>query len=143
MLLVRHLLKSFLRSIAEFLKEYGYYKTDSVKLASVLLTDNLSNDSVNVAKATNPAIKTYTYVSVQKQLVRKVDGIIETAKNAVIDIIIPLIGILALFVGFLSIAEKAGGVRLLSKIIWPFFSKIFPDVPKGHPPPAHDDELFC
>ena len=122
---------------AEFLKEYGYYKTDSVKTASVLLTDNLSNDSVNTAKASNPAIKTYTYVSVQKQLVRKVDGIIETAKNAVIDIIIPLIGILALFMGFLSIAEKAGGVRLLSKFIWPFFSKIFPDVPKGHPATGH------
>jgi spore maturation protein SpmA/spore maturation protein SpmB len=70
-------------------------------------------------------------------LVRKVDGIIETAKNTVVDIIIPLIGILALFMGFLSIAEKAGGVRLLSKIIWPFFSRIFPDIPKGHPATGH------
>ena len=73
--------------------------------------------------AANPVIKVYTYVSVQKKFVRNVDGIIETAKNAVIDIIIPLIGILALFMGFLNIAEKAGGVRLLSRIIWPFFSK--------------------
>lgn len=121
----------------EFLKEYGYYRVDSANKATVLLTDNLSHDSVDVVKAANPAIKTYTYVSVQKQLVRKVDGIIETAKNAVIDIIIPLIGILALFMGFLSIAEKAGGVRLLSKIIWPFFSKIFPDIPKGHPATGH------
>jgi spore maturation protein SpmA/spore maturation protein SpmB len=39
--------------------------------------------------------------------------------------------------GFLSIAEKAGGVRLLSKIIWPFFSRIFPDIPKGHPATGH------
>lgn len=122
---------------AEFLKEYGYYRTDSVKMASVLLTDNLSHDSVNIIKVSNPAINTYTYEYVQKKLVRKVDGIIETAKNAVIDIIIPLIGILALFMGFLSIAEKAGGVRLLSKIIWPFFSRIFPDIPKGHPATGH------
>ena len=122
---------------ADFLKEYGYYKVDSINKASVLLTGNLAADSVNLIKGLNPSIKTFTYVSVQKKLVRKVDGIIETAKNAVVDIIIPLIGILALFMGFLSIAEKAGGVRLLSKIIWPFFSKIFPEVPKGHPATGH------
>ena len=73
----------------------------------------------------------------KKDLERKVDGIIETAKNAVIDIIIPLIGIMALFMGFLSIAERAGGVRLLSRLIWPFFSKIFPDLPKNHPAMGH------
>ena len=121
----------------DFLKEYGYYKTDSPNKASVLLTDNTIGDSVNVVKAANPDLKVYSYVSVQKKFVRNVDGIIETAKNAVIDIIMPLIGILALFMGFLNIAEKAGGVRLLSRIIWPFFSKIFPDIPKDHPATGH------
>lgn len=122
---------------ADFLKEYGYFRVDSAKKATVLLTDNINADSVAIVSAANPAIKTFTYLSIQKKLVRKVDGIIETAKNAVVDIIIPLIGILALFMGFLSIAEKAGGVRVLSKIIWPFFSKIFPDIPKGHPATGH------
>ena len=122
---------------ADFLKEYGYHKTDSVKQATVLLTDNLAADSVKIINAYNPALKTFTYISVQKKLVRKVDGIIETAKNSVMDIILPLIGILALFMGFLNIAERAGGIRVLSKIIWPFFSKIFPDIPKGHPATGH------
>ncbi len=122
---------------ADLLKEYGYYKADTLPKATVLLTDNMAHDSVNLIKAAKSSIKTYTYVSVQKKFVRKVDGVIETAKNAVVDIIIPLIGILALFMGFLSIAEKAGGVRVLSKIIWPFFSKIFPDIPKGHPATGH------
>ncbi|MEP7255530.1 MAG: nucleoside recognition domain-containing protein, partial [Ferruginibacter sp.] len=122
---------------ADLLKEYGYYRTDSANRASVLLTDNMAHDSVNIISTVNPAIKTYTYISVQKKMVRKVDGIIETAKNAVLDIIFPLIGILALFMGFLNIAERAGGVRVLSKIIWPFFSKIFPDIPKGHPATGH------
>ena len=121
----------------EFLKEYGYFKTDSVKKATVLLTDNLHPDSVSVIKSANPSIQVLTYVAVQKKLVRNVDGIIETAKNTVIDIIIPLIGILAFFMGILNIAEKAGGIRLLSKIIWPFFSRIFPDIPKGHPATGH------
>jgi len=122
---------------ADFLTGYGYYKTDSIMQATVLLHDDSNMDSVKLLQTANPALQVYTYVSVQKKLVRKVDGIIETAKNAVIDIIFPLIGILALFMGFLSIAERAGGVRVLSRIIWPFFSKIFPDVPKGHPATGH------
>ena len=64
------------------------------------------------------------------------DGIIATCKTAV-DISINLIGIMALFMGFMSIAERAGGIRLLSKIIGPFFSKLFPDLPKGHPAMGH------
>jgi spore maturation protein SpmA len=44
---------------------------------------------------------------------------------------------MALFMGFMSIAERAGGIRLLSRIIWPFFSKLFPDIPKGHPAMGH------
>jgi spore maturation protein SpmA len=69
-------------------------------------------------------------------LVKKSDGIIETCKSAV-TICISLIGIMALFMGFLSIAEAAGGIRLLSKIVGPFFSKLFPELPKGHPAMGH------
>lgn len=73
------------------------------------------------------------YIQYQEQ---RADGIISTAKTAV-DISINLIGIMALFMGFMSIAEKAGGIRLLSKIIGPFFSKLFPDLPKNHPAMGH------
>ncbi|MBM3440163.1 MAG: spore maturation protein [Bacteroidetes bacterium] len=66
----------------------------------------------------------------------KVDGIIETCKTAV-TICLNLIGIMALFMGLMSIAEKAGGIRVLSRIIGPFFSRIFPEVPKGHPAFGH------
>ena len=52
------------------------------------------------------------------------NGIFETCKGAV-EICIGLIGIMALFMGFMAIADKAGGVRFLSRIIGPFFSKIF------------------
>ena len=64
------------------------------------------------------------------------NGIIDTCKGAV-DICIGLIGIMALFMGFMTIAEKAGGILFLSRIIGPFFSKIFPDIPKGHPSMGH------
>ena len=62
----------------------------------------------------------------------KVDGVIPTCKSAV-DLCINLVGVMALFMGFMSIADQAGGIRFLSKIIGPFFTKLFPDVPKGHP----------
>ena len=119
------------------LSEYGYYRTDSLNKATIILTPDLNADSVTILKQLNNHADVYTYVSVQSKLQRKVDGVIETAKNAVIDIIIPLIGIMALFMGFLSIAERAGGVRFISRIIGPFFSRVFPEIPKGHESIGH------
>jgi spore maturation protein SpmA/spore maturation protein SpmB len=66
----------------------------------------------------------------------KIDGVIETCWTAV-NICLKLIGIMALFMGFMSIAERAGGIRLLSRVIGPFFSKLFPDIPNGHPATGH------
>jgi spore maturation protein SpmA/spore maturation protein SpmB len=66
----------------------------------------------------------------------KVDGIIATCWTAV-ELCLKLIGVLALFIGIMSIAEKAGGIRLLSRIVGPFFSKLFPEIPKGHPSMGH------
>lgn len=66
----------------------------------------------------------------------KIDGIVETCWVSV-EICLRLIGILTLFIGFMSIAERAGGVRLLARIVGPFFSKLFPQVPKGHPAMGH------
>jgi spore maturation protein SpmA len=68
--------------------------------------------------------------------IQKADGILETCKTAV-NLSINLIGIMALFMGFINIAERAGGVNLLARIVGPFFSKLFPDVPKGHPAMGH------
>ena len=66
----------------------------------------------------------------------KVDGIIQTCWTAV-ELCLKLIGILTFFMGLMSIAEKAGGIRLLSRIVGPFFSKLFPEIPKGHPSMGH------
>jgi spore maturation protein SpmA/spore maturation protein SpmB len=68
--------------------------------------------------------------------VQSANGIIDTCWDAV-EICLKLIGVLALFIGFMSIAERAGGINLLARIIGPFFSKLFPEVPKGHPAMGH------
>jgi len=49
------------------------------------------------------------------------------------EIAIGLTGVLCLWLGIMSIGEKGGAVQLLSKIVGPFFSKLFPNVPENHP----------
>lgn len=72
----------------------------------------------------------------EKFRVQDTDGVIGTSRTAV-DICIGLVGIMTLFMGFMSIAEKAGAVTVLSRAIQPFFSKLFPEIPKDHPAFGH------
>ncbi len=69
-------------------------------------------------------------------LPKNIDGIFETGKFA-ITLVIALIGTLALFMGLLAIAERAGGINVLSRMISPFLSKLFPGIPKNHPSFGH------
>jgi spore maturation protein SpmA len=68
--------------------------------------------------------------------VQTANGLLETCNSAV-TLALGLIGIMALFMGLITIAEQAGGVRLLARITGPFFAKLFPDLPKGHPAMGH------
>lgn len=62
-----------------------------------------------------------------------IDGMFGSAESAVMDLALPLAGVMTFFLGILKIGEEAGVIRRLSKIIAPFFSKLFPDVPRDHP----------
>jgi len=61
------------------------------------------------------------------------DGTLDSAKSAVMDIALPLVGIMSLWLGIMKIGEKAGAISFLSRIVGPFFNKLFPEVPKDHP----------
>jgi len=50
-----------------------------------------------------------------------------------VEIAIGLIGVLALWLGFFKIAERAGMIQLLSRTLEPLFLKLMPDVPRNHP----------
>jgi spore maturation protein SpmA/spore maturation protein SpmB len=117
-----------------YIKQYGYLPADSAHAATVVITEN--KDSIAAIQSRYAMMQVYTFRSIQSKLTKNADGIIETCKTAV-NISIGLIGIMALFMGFMSIAERAGGIRLLSKIIGPFFSRLFPDLPKNHPAMGH------
>lgn len=64
------------------------------------------------------------------------DGIFKSASDSV-DLSFKLIGIMTLFLGFMNIGEKAGAIRFLSRIVGPFFGKLFPEVPPKHPAMGH------
>ena len=68
---------------------------------------------------------------------RIIDGTFETARMGVMDIALPLAGVMTLWLGIMNIGEKAGIVGWLAKVIAPFFSRIFPEIPKDHPATGH------
>ncbi|MFN5993886.1 MAG: nucleoside recognition domain-containing protein [Betaproteobacteria bacterium] len=66
-----------------------------------------------------------------------VDGTFDSARIGVMDIALPLAGVMTLWLGILNVGEKAGFIGAIAKLIAPFFSRIFPDVPKNHPATGH------
>lgn len=74
----------------------------------------------------------WAFLGDQQILPALVEGIFKAANDG-FDISLKLVGIMALFLGFMSIGEKAGAIRFLSRIVSPFFSRLFPDIPKNHP----------
>jgi spore maturation protein SpmA len=68
---------------------------------------------------------------------RVMDGTFESARVAVMEIALPLAGVMTFWLGILSIAEKAGAIGFFARVISPFFSRIFPSVPKDHPATGH------
>lgn len=49
------------------------------------------------------------------------------------EISLGLTGVLTLWLGIMKIGEKAGVVEFFGRLISPFFSRLFPGIPKGHP----------
>jgi spore maturation protein SpmA/spore maturation protein SpmB len=114
--------------------------TLSIRSVDAKMLPVVVRDSLNAGKAIMPWGREWVrktegegYTAYQLQ---PANGLFETVKDAV-TLSIGLVGVLALFMGFMTIAEQAGGVRFISRIIGPFFSRIFPEVPKNHPSMGH------
>ena len=61
-----------------------------------------------------------------------VDGTFSSARTA-FDVSLGLTGALTLWMGLMKIGEQAGAINFLSRIIGPFFRRLFPEIPKDHP----------
>ena len=60
------------------------------------------------------------------------DSTFSSSKTA-FEISLGLTGVLALWLGIMKIGEKGGVVNILAKMLSPLFTKLFPEIPKGHP----------
>jgi spore maturation protein SpmA len=61
-----------------------------------------------------------------------VTALFEMARLSV-EVMVLLFGTLTLWLGFLQIAEKAGLVEALARLLGPLFARLMPEVPRGHP----------
>lgn len=59
-------------------------------------------------------------------------GIFDTAKTG-FDISLGLVGVMSLWLGVMKIGEQAGVIQLFARGMAPLFSRLFPDIPRGHP----------
>lgn len=57
----------------------------------------------------------------------------KSCETAVVTIAIPFIGLIALWLGVMRLAEKAGLVEILARGLRPLMRRLFPDVPPEHP----------
>jgi spore maturation protein SpmA/spore maturation protein SpmB len=125
-----------LKGFEKRVEAFGFRRKEKPEEAKFIITDNTNADSVQRLLTKNKLLRVVDYGYITGRLYKPVDGVIATCKSAV-EICINLIGIMALFMGFMSIAEKAGGINLLSRITAPFFSRLFPEVPRNHPANGH------
>ena len=56
----------------------------------------------------------------------------DSSKTA-FEISLGLTGVLSLWLGIMKIGEKGGVINLFARVLSPVFTKLFPDIPKGHP----------
>src|SRR3972149_2928096 len=69
-----------------------------------------------------------------------INATFESSELAVMKIALPLIGVMTLWLGLMKIGEEAGAIGWLARIVHPFFSRLFPEVPKDHP--AHGNIIM-
>ena len=60
------------------------------------------------------------------------DSTFSSSKTA-FEISLGLTGVLSLWLGIMKIGEKGGVIDVFARLLSPIFTKLFPDIPKGHP----------
>lgn len=61
------------------------------------------------------------------------NALFDNIKAAVMTIVLPLVGAMAFFLGLMKVAERAGAMTVIAKLLRPLMVRLFPDVPANHP----------
>ena len=111
----------------KYLKQLPITIRDSLKKTPegsiVLNLNEKDNDTTYVYK--NKAVQIYSGV-------QKSDGLLETCKTSLFDLVLPLMAYLAFFCGIMQLLIDSGATEKLARRLSPFFVKVFPTVPKNH-----------
>ncbi len=97
-------------------KEFKTYPTFRKKLERI---------SLGGKELTNAAFNSVSF--------RYTDPVTGKDRDGAVGIAIGFIGIMALWLGFMKVAEAAGLIQALSRLIAPIFKILFPTIPAGHP----------
>jgi spore maturation protein A len=97
-------------------------------------TKLIGQTAFDTASFTNGGTLAFTPPTVHFRILAKVanEGILKIADTAV-TLALGLIGVMALWLGIMKIAEAAGLVAMLAKLVKPVMTRLFPDVPADHP----------
>ena len=120
-------------------------KDDPVLIGEKYLNQLPTNLQESLIKSTDGSVivnvndkdpdTTYVYKNQTVQVytgVQKSDGLLETCKNSLTDLILPLIAYLAFFCGIMQLLIDSGATEKLARRLSPFFIQVFPSVPKNH-----------
>ncbi|MCB0508915.1 MAG: hypothetical protein KDD21_11515, partial [Bacteroidetes bacterium] len=61
-----------------------------------------------------------------------INAITDSSKIA-FEISLGLTGVMCFWLGIMKVGEKGGAISIFSRLISPFFSRLFPEIPKDHP----------
>ncbi len=123
-----------------------------IKFVFNLITRQYAHSSTKIAKITYPlqpivlniiwiaffliafftALFKLVFLGDQQVFAQIMEAMFSLSKSA-FEISLGLTGILALWLGIMRIGEKSGFIQLLTQSLTPLFSRLMPDVPKGHP----------
>lgn len=88
--------------------------------------NEMTSEPVDTVVATERNINESTYLG------RVTTAAIESAGTAV-KLAIGLIGVMALWLGIMKVAEEAGIIKIIARIVRPITKRLFPSIPKDHP----------
>jgi len=88
--------------------------------------NEMTSDSADSEVVTDKNLNETTYLG------KITNAVIESAGVAV-KLAIGLIGVMALWLGLMKVAEEAGIIKIIARIVRPITRRLFPGIPKDHP----------
>jgi spore maturation protein A len=113
-------------STPEFWKERAKYSGDKSKIVGTV-------NAIRFSEGRKTAQISFLLEKVDYVKLRAITSAALDYANTAVTISLGLIGVMALWLGIMKVAEEAGLLRLMTRMLTPLTSRLFPDVPPDHP----------